>query len=81
MRRQLDLAVDDAINVAVVLRDPRVAALVADWHDTVAEEVRAATLCIGEDGTFEDAGDDPMALVADWDLDGLAVRIRVARVD
>ncbi len=79
MRKQLDLAVDDIIEVGIVLRDPRIAALVTDWHATVAEEVRAASLCIGDEGEMVDAGDDPMTLVADWDLDGLAVTIRVTR--
>jgi isoleucyl-tRNA synthetase len=81
MRRQLDLAVDDMVEVAVVLRDSRVAALVAGWHATIADEVRAVALCIGSDGEMTDAGDDPLVLVADWDLDGLAVTIRVARAE
>jgi len=81
MRRQLDLAVDDIIEVGVVLRDPRIAALVADWHATIGEEVRAATLAVADQGEIEDAGDEPLALEADWDLDGLAVTIRVARAE
>ncbi len=79
MRRQLDLAVDDLVEVEVVLRDSRIAALVADWHATVAEEVRAAALTIEDKGEIEAVEDDPMTLVADWDLDGLAVTIKVAR--
>jgi isoleucyl-tRNA synthetase len=79
MRRQLDLAVEDLIEVEVVLRDARIAALVAGWQTTVADEVRATTLTIADEGKIEAVENDPVTLVADWDLDGLAVTIKVTR--
>ena len=79
MRRQLDLAVEDLIEVEVVLRDSRIAALVAGWQATVGSEVRAATLTLEDTGEIEAVEDDPLTLVADWDLDGLAVTIRIGR--
>ncbi len=81
MRKQLDLAVEDQVEVEVVLRDARIAALVADWHATIGEEVRAATLAVADEGEIASADDEPLTLVADWDLDGLAVTIRVARAE
>ena len=62
-----------------MLRDSRIAALVSGWHETVGAEVRAETLTIADEGQIEPVEDDPMTLVADWDLDGLAVTIRVSR--
>ena len=81
MRRQLDLAVEDQIEADVVVHDPRVAALVKQgWHERIAEEVRAVQLSIADQGEIETPG-GKKTLVADWDLDGLPVRIRVTRAN
>ena len=79
MRRQLDLAVEDHIEADVIVQDPRVAGLVQEgWQDRIGEEVRAVRLSIADQGEVA-ASDNELTLVADWDLDGLAVTIRVAR--
>jgi isoleucyl-tRNA synthetase len=79
MRRQLDLAVEDPIEVEIVVRDARIAALVTDWHAMIGGEVRATRLSIADTGELQADDERPRTLLADWDLDGLAVTIRVTQ--
>lgn len=80
MRRQLDLAVEDFIEAEVVVCDPRVAELILrGWHERIGEEVRAVRLSIADEGEIAIVEDEVQTLVADWDLDGLAIQIRITR--
>ena len=80
MRRQLDLAVEDFIEAEVVVRDARVAELILrGWHERIGEEVRAVRLSIADEGEIAHVEDEVQTLVADWDLDGLAIQIRITQ--
>jgi isoleucyl-tRNA synthetase len=68
----LDLEVDEPIRVAVYVADDRVAGFVADHADHVATETRADEFQLG---SLSDAD-----LTEEWDVEGVAVTIGVARV-
>ncbi|MEZ3114519.1 isoleucine--tRNA ligase [Halobaculum sp. MBLA0147] len=74
MRKELDLDVEERIVCAVDVADERVAGFVADHADYVAEEVRADDLRLGE------SLDRDPDLTEEWDVEGVAVTISVARV-
>jgi isoleucyl-tRNA synthetase len=73
MRKRLDLAVDEAIETAVDVDDERVAALVDRHRDLIAEETRTES--------FVDVDDDGMALVEEWEVEGIAVTIGIDRLE
>ncbi len=73
MRKELDLAVEEEINVVAEIKDARVSKLVLELKDFIAGEVRAKSLSIGE---VEVTGD----LVKDWDVEDVKIRIGVARI-
>jgi isoleucyl-tRNA synthetase len=50
MRKELDLDIEAEIRVDLDVRDDRVAALVDEHHDLIADEVRAAEFGAVEDG-------------------------------
>ncbi len=72
MRKELDLEVDEEIRLGVEVADDRVAGFVDDHANYVAEETRAAEFSLG---TLADAD-----LTEEWDVEGVAVTIGVARV-
>jgi isoleucyl-tRNA synthetase len=74
MRKGLDLAVEEEIKAVVEIRDANVVELVLELKDFIAGEVRAKSLNIGSD--VEVGG----ALVKDWDVEGVNMRIGVARL-
>jgi len=79
MRRQLDLAVEDFIEVDVAVGDTRVCDLIrVTWHDGIADEVRAKTLTIAKsDGAQPAAGTGQ--LIKDWDVEGVAMTIAISK--
>ncbi len=72
MRKELDLDVDERIRLGVAVADDRVAGFVDDHADYVAEETRAAEFSLG---SLSDAD-----LSEEWDVEGVAVTIGLARV-
>ena len=80
MRKQAGLAVDAKISCEVVVQDERVTGLVDLLHDLIADEVRASCLKIRSPaGTSCSCGVAERALLStEWDIDGLAVTIRIA---
>jgi len=66
MRKELDLDIEEAIRLDVMVFDERVAELVAEHEDLIAEEVRAADLGEVDDGHAEE-----------WDVEGVTVRIAI----
>jgi isoleucyl-tRNA synthetase len=81
MRKQLDLAVEDNINVEASVSDRRVLALLMDNEliAMIAEEVRAKFFGFSKDGSQP----DPVryASVKEWNVEGVAIRIGVAKAE
>ncbi|MFY9200323.1 MAG: class I tRNA ligase family protein, partial [Methanosarcina flavescens] len=73
MRKELDLVVDENIRVSVRIGDERVLKLVETLKDLIAEEVRADILELGSD--IDVSG----ALVKDWDVEGIAMKMGIAK--
>ncbi|MDO9097786.1 MAG: DUF5915 domain-containing protein, partial [Candidatus Methanoperedens sp.] len=73
MRKELDLAVEEEINAVVEITDANVVELVLELKDFIAGEVRAKSLVIGSDVEVEGA------LVKDWDVEGVKMRMGVGR--
>ncbi|MFB6136168.1 MAG: isoleucine--tRNA ligase [Halobacteriaceae archaeon] len=67
MRKDLDLEMDEAVRLDVLVFDDRVAELVAEREDLVREEVRAAELGEVEDGYRKE-----------WEIEGVEVHLAVA---
>ncbi|WP_138006615.1 isoleucine--tRNA ligase [Halalkalirubrum salinum] len=71
MRKDLDLDVEESIDVGLAIDDDRIAGLVDEHRELIAEEVRAETF-----------GDDPKAAedaVETWDVEGISVTIGIDR--
>jgi len=68
MRKDLELDVDEQVRISVDVADDRIADLVAEHRDLVAEETRA---------TF---ADDVDGHTKEWDVEGVAVTISVEPV-
>jgi len=66
MRKELDLDIEAAIRLDVMVFDERVAELVSEHEDLIAEEVRAADLGEVEDGHAEE-----------WDVEGVRMRLAI----
>jgi isoleucyl-tRNA synthetase len=66
MRKEIDLDIEEAIRLDVLVFDERVAGLVAEHEDLIAEEVRAADLGEVEDGHAEE-----------WDVEGVRMRLAI----
>ena len=79
MRRQLDLAVEDYINVEVAVSDKRVLALLLDNGIIVmiSDEVRATFFGFSRDGTQPDPA--RYTSVKEWDVEGVAMTIGIAK--
>ena len=73
MRKDLDLKVDEMIRVSVALNSNEVVDLVSGWRDYISSEVRATLLRIGNDLDLEGE------LTKDWEVDGVKIRVSVAR--
>ena len=73
MRKELDLVVDENIQVSVRIEDERVLKLVETLKDLIAEEVRADVFDIGSG--VDVSGD----LVKDWDVEGIAMKMGIAK--
>jgi hypothetical protein len=81
MRKQLDLAVEDNINVEVSVSDKRVLALIMD-NATIAmigEEVRAKSFGFSKDGSSPDTS--RFTSVKEWDVEGVAMTIGIAKAE
>jgi isoleucyl-tRNA synthetase len=79
MRKQLDLAVEDNINVEVSVSDPRILALIHS-DSTIAmigDEVRAKFFGFIKDGSSIDAANYPS--VKEWDVEGVAMTIGIGK--
>ncbi len=80
MRKQLDLAVEDNINVEVSVSDPRILALIHS-DSTIAmigDEVRAKFFGFVKDGSSIDTG--KYLSVKEWDVEGVAMTIGIGKV-
>lgn len=73
MRKELDLVVDENIRASVRIEDERVLKLVETLKDLIAEEVRADIFDLGSD--IDVSG----ALVKDWDVEGIAMKMGIAK--
>ncbi len=73
MRKELDLVVDENIRASVLIEDERVLTLVETLKDLIAEEVRAEVFDLGSG--IEVSG----ALVKDWDVEGIAMKMGIAK--
>ncbi|MEM0498827.1 MAG: isoleucine--tRNA ligase [Methanothrix sp.] len=73
MRKDLDLKVDEMIRVSVALDSSEVLGLVSSWKDHISSEVRATLLRMGNDLDIEGE------LTKDWEVDGVNIRVSVAR--
>jgi isoleucyl-tRNA synthetase len=69
MRKELDLAMDAAIRLEYEVRDDRVADLVAEHAELIAEEVRAEEVGAVSDGHRKT-----------WDVEGIDVEIAIAEL-
>ncbi len=72
MRKQLDLAVEDKINVKLQIPDTKITDLIKREHKYIIGEVRAAQLEIdqAEEGK----------LVKEWDVEGVKIKIAVTPI-
>jgi isoleucyl-tRNA synthetase len=73
MRKELDLVVDENIRASVSIEDERVLKLIETLKSLIAEEVRANVLDLGS--RIEVSG----ALVKDWDVEGIAMKMGIAK--
>jgi isoleucyl-tRNA synthetase len=73
MRRELDLAVEDKIDVFVQVEDRRLADLIDSWRDFISYEVRAKKLELGIN--IKVRGD----LVRQWNIENVEMRFGIAR--
>ncbi|MDI6903145.1 MAG: isoleucine--tRNA ligase [Methanocellales archaeon] len=73
MRKELDLAVEDKIDVFVQVGDERVVYLIDAWRDFISDEVRAKKLELGTDAPVR--GD----LVREWTVENVEMRFGIAR--
>jgi isoleucyl-tRNA synthetase len=81
MRKQADLAVEDRINVEAAVGDPRVLSLLLN-DATIAligEEVRATFFAFVKSGAAIDAA--KYTSVKEWDVEGVAMTIGIAKAD
>ncbi len=81
MRKQLDLAVEDNINVEASVGDKRVLALLMDNTTIalIADEVRAKLFGFSKDSSVPDAS--RFASVKEWDVEGVAMTIGIAKAE
>jgi isoleucyl-tRNA synthetase len=79
MRKQLDLAVEDNINVEVSVSDPRILALIHSVSiiAMIGDEVRAKFFGFVKDGSSIDTGKYPS--VKEWDVEGVAMTIGIGK--
>ena len=78
MRRQLDLKVEDFIAADVAVGDARVCDLIRiTWKDGIADEVRAKDLSIRS--AAEAAPARSWQMSQDWDVEGIAMTIAIAK--
>ena len=73
MRRELDLAVEDKIDVFVQVEDGRLVDLIDSWRDFISDEVRAKKLELGMD--VQVRGD----LVREWTVENVDMRFGITR--
>ncbi len=74
MRKELDLAVEEEIKALVEIKDASVVERVLELKDFIAGEVRAKSLAISSD--VEVTGD----LMKEWDVEGVRMRMGIARM-
>jgi len=81
MRKQLDLAVEDNINVEASVSDKRVLALLMDNATIamIADEVRAKVFGFSKDGSSPDPS--KYTSVKEWDVEGVAMRIGIGKAE
>nr|WP_320162033.1 isoleucine--tRNA ligase [uncultured Methanoregula sp.] len=79
MRKQLDLAVEDIINVEVAVADMRILALLHNDATIalIADEVRAKFFGFCKDGAQPDTA--RYASIKEWDVEGVTMTIGIAR--
>jgi isoleucyl-tRNA synthetase len=73
MRKELDLIVDENICASVQIKDERILKLVETLKDLIADEVRADVFDLGSD--IDVSG----SLVKDWDVEGIAMKMGIAK--
>jgi isoleucyl-tRNA synthetase len=81
MRKQLDLAVEDMINAEVAVSDKRILALLHN-NETIAmigDEVRAKSFTFSQDGAQPEQA--RFSSVKEWDVEGVAMTIGIARAE
>jgi len=81
MRKQLDLAVEDNINVEASVGNKRVLALLMDnaMIALIADEVRAKLFGFSKDGSTPDSS--RFTSVKEWDVEGVAMTIGIAKAE
>jgi isoleucyl-tRNA synthetase len=81
MRKQLDLAVEDNINVEASVGDKRVLDLIKGKATIalIADEVRAKSFAFSKDGALPDAS--RFSSVKEWDVEGVAMTIGIVKVE
>jgi isoleucyl-tRNA synthetase len=81
MRKQLDLAVEDNINVEASVGDKRVLALLMSDAiiAMISDEVRAKSFGFLKDGSSPDLA--RFASVKEWDVEGVAMTIGIAKAE
>ena len=73
MRKELDLVIDESICASVRIEDKRVLNLIETMENLIAEEVRVDVLDLGSD--IDISG----ALVKNWDVEGIAMKMGIAK--
>ncbi|MBZ3934847.1 isoleucine--tRNA ligase [Methanimicrococcus blatticola] len=71
MRKELNLAVDDQITAAVLIKDQHVSDLIKDMTSLIATEVRAGELILNPDAASGD-------LIKEWDIEGIQMTIGIS---
>jgi isoleucyl-tRNA synthetase len=81
MRKQLDLAVEDNINVEASVGDKRVLDLIKGKATIamISDEVRAKSFGFSKDGSSPDSS--RFRSVKEWDVEGIAMTIGVAKAE
>jgi len=73
MRKELDLVIDESICASVRIEDKRVLNLIETMKSLITEEVRVEVLDLGSD--IDVSG----ALLKNWDVEGIAMKMGIAK--
>lgn len=74
MRKQHTLNVEDSVSASVFISDERVAKLLENWKDAIANEVRAENLTLQGDISSDSEN------LQEWDVEGIKMKMEISKI-